>query len=293
MAKVTVATTAMRVAFDKKANLAKYMKFIDDAAKQHARLIVFPEQSLQGYLHNLGQWRPETLEYQHKNAEVVPEGESIQQLIEKAKEKNIYIVCGMTEVAPEEGGGVLYNTNVLVGPEGFIGKYRKTHQPLDECHVYYPGNGWSVQDIGFAKVGMLICYDKAFPESCRELVLQGAEILIMPTAWPLAAHGADPKTDYCAYLADIFERARAAENQVWFISSNHVGMSGDHQMFGNSRIVYPDGRDYAEIPYMEEGLLVRTIDVQSEIVKARTLAFLGLCMVKDRRPSACTHIAQE
>jgi len=266
------------------------MEYIDAAAKKGAKLIVFPEQSLQGYLHNLAVFKNETMEYQHKNAEPVPGGESVQQIIKKAKETDMYIVFGMTECDPSEGPDVLYNTDVLVGPEGFIGKYRKVHQPLDELHVYRPGDGWEVYDIGFAKVGMLICYDKAFPESTRELALQGAEILIMPTAWPLSAPDADPKTDYSAYLADIFERTRAAENQCWFISSNHVGRSGDHVFFGNSRIIYPNGRVCAEIPYMQEGLVTATIDIQEEIVKARTIEFFGLCMLKDRRPSAYRHL---
>jgi len=292
MSEITIATTAMNVAFDKRANLAKYMKFIDDAANKDANLIVFPEQSLQGYLHNLAVWKPKTLEYQHKNAEVVPDGESTQVLIEKAKKTGMYIIFGMTETAPDEGTGVLYNTAVLVGPEGFIGKYRKVHQPLDECHIYYSGKDWPVYDIGFAKIGMLICYDKAFPESCREMAIQGADILVMLTAWPLGKKGSDPETDYLTYLADIFDRVRAAENQTWFISSNHVGKSGDHEFPGNSRIVYPNGKICAEIPYMQEGLLIKTIDIDKEIVRARTIEALGLYMLKDRHSSTYTHIGQ-
>lgn len=115
---------------------------------------------------------------------------------------------------------------------------------------------------------MLICYDKAFPESCREMAVQRAEILIAPEAWPLTV--SDQETDFFAYLSDLFDRARAVENQTWLISSNHVGTSGEHEFFGNSRIVYPNGTICNEIPYMQEGLLIREIDVKGEIVRTRT-----------------------
>lgn len=282
MGTVTIATTAMNVSHDKQKNLEKYFRFIDEAASRGADLIVFPEQSLQGYLHNLGQLKMETLEYQHANAEVVPDGESTQALIRKAKEKDMYIIWGMTE-RDKDRYDVLYNSAVLVGPEGFVGVYRKVHQPLDEVHVYYPGDKWPVYDTRLGRIGMLICYDKCFPESTRELALKGAEILVMCTAWPLTYVGADYRTDHLKYLYDLFDRVRAAENQCFFVSSNHVGVSGEHEFFGHSRIVGPNGRDIVEIGY-EEGIAVATVDVRAEIVKARTRDFLGLCTLKDRKP---------
>jgi len=289
MSTVTLATVCMNVVFDKKKNLEKYFRFIDEAAAKNANLIAFPEQSLQGYLHNLGQFKLETMEYQHANAEVVPEGESTQALIAKAKEKNMYIIWGMTE-RDKERYDVLYNAAVLVGPEGFLGVYRKVHQPLDEKHVYFDGHEWPVFDTKIGKIGMLICYDKSFPESTRELALRGAEILVMPTAWPLTTVGADYKTDYCKYLYDLYDCVRAAENQCFFISSNHVGVSGDHEFFGHSRIVGPNGRVIVETG-MQEGLAVATVDVKEQIVKARTIDFLGLCQLKDRKPSTYTMIS--
>lgn len=282
MSEVTIATTCMNVVFDKKKNLEKYFRFIDEAAAKGADLIVFPEQSLQGYLFNMVSFKLETMEYQHANAELVPEGESTQLLIEKAKEKNIYIVWGMTE-RDKDRVDVLYNSSVIVGPEGFIGVYRKVHQPMDEIHVYYPGDKWPVFDTKLGKIGLLICYDKSFPESTRELALNGAEILIMSTAWPLSQVGADPNTDYCKYLYDLYDCVRAAENQCFFISSNHSGISGDHEYCGFSRIVGPNGCVITETG-PEERMALATVDVKAQIVKARTMDFLSLSQLKDRKP---------
>src|ERR1700719_1477528 len=167
MEKVILATVAMNVSFDKKKNVEKYLLFIEEAAKKGAKLIVFPEQSLQGYLKNLtGPLTIETIRYQHANAEIVPEGDTTQIMIQAAKKHNVYIIWGMTE-CDRDRFDVLYNTAVLVGPEGFVGSYRKVHQPLDELHVYYPGNDFPVYDTAIGKIGMLICFDKSFPESTR------------------------------------------------------------------------------------------------------------------------------
>ena len=112
-----IATCCMNCVYDKSANLAKYMKYIDEAAANGAKLVVFPEQSLQAYLKDLGAMPLSDYEYQHDNAEVVPDGPSTQALIAKAKEKDVYIIWGMTEKSAVDDV-IMYNTMVLVGPEG-------------------------------------------------------------------------------------------------------------------------------------------------------------------------------
>jgi len=286
----SIATVCMNVMHNKRKNLEVYMKHINEAAKVGAKLVVFPESSLQGHFHNARELRIESIEYQYENAEEVPEGESTQELIEKAKEKDIYVIWGMAERSLKEGIDKLYNTAVLVGPEGYLGKYRKVHLAFAEKYVFNSGNGWSVYETRIGKIGMLICYDKAFPEPCRELALQGAELLIMPTAWPLSKSGGDPNVeeDCKTYLYDLFDKVRAAENQCWFISSNQVGISGDHDYLGHSRIVAPNGRVVSELGY-EEGRVTASIDVRGAILKARTIEFPNV--LKDRKPSTYLHIA--
>ncbi|GGH82517.1 putative amidohydrolase [Pullulanibacillus pueri] len=276
MSKIKVATVAMGVTFNKEDNLKKYLAFIEQAALQEVDLIVFPEQSLQGYLKNLFALDRDNVTYQYEQAETVPEGPSVQTVIQAAARYNMHVVFGMTE--RERGKPhVLYNSAVLVGPEGYIGTYRKVHQPGDEVHVYYPGKDFPVFDTSLGKIGMLICYDKMFPESTRELTLKGAELLIMPTAWPLEEVGADPKTDANGFSYDLLDRVRALENQCWFISSDMSGIHGDHDFYGHSRIVAPTGETLAECGY-EEGMAVVEIDVMGEIVRSR----MSLNVLKDR-----------
>ncbi len=266
-----LATVSMQVTFDKKQNLARYLYYMDRAAHIGAELLVFPEQSLQGYLHNAAQLRMDFLAYQHAQAETVPDGPSTQLLIREAQQRNLYLVWGMTEVDPDEGPDVLYNTAVLVGPEGYIGKYRKVHQPLDELHIYWPGNEWPIFETKLGRIGLLICYDKQFPEATRELALRGAHLLVMPTAWALTVAGGDPnpEKDYQTYLYDLFDFTRAAENQLWFISSNQYGQAGDHDYLGRSRIVAPTGFPVAQVLY-EEGMASASVDIMGGIVRGRT-----------------------
>ena len=289
-----LATVSMQVVFDKEQNLARYLYYMDRAAEIGARLLVLPEQSLQGYLHNIAELRMETLTYQHTHAEMVPEGPSTQLLVREAQKRNLYLVWGMTEVDPEQGPDVLYNTAVLVGPEGYIGKFRKVHQPLDELHIYWPGNEWPVFETAIGRIGLLICYDKQFPEATRELALRGAHLLVMPTAWALSCVGGEPNPaeDYQTYLYDLFDFTRAAENQLWFISSNQYGRHGDHDYLGHSRIVAPTGLSVAEVLY-EEGMASAEIDILGGIVRGRTTESLGYNAMRDRRPETYTAITMQ
>lgn len=290
MGKIVIATVNMHVEYDKEKNLAKYMQYIDKAAEQGASLIVFPETSLQGYLENLSVFKETTVEYQHRNAEVVPAGPSTQALIQKAKEKKIYIIYGMTE-KDEAQPARIYNTAVLVGPEGFVGKYRKIHLPMDEAHVFYPGDEINVFSTSIGRIGMLICYDKDFPETARTLAAKGAEILVMPTAWSLDNSSETPEDNYSVFVYDLLDKVRALENQVFFISANQIGITGDIHFFGRSRVVAPSGKVLAE-NLNTEGMVVCSADITEEIVKVRTTGLFGLNLMKDRRPEMYRDLAE-
>lgn len=293
---LTIATVSMNVAFDKEKNLQKYFKFINEAVTKQVNLLVFPEQSLQGYLENLMVLKQSSVKYQHANAEPVPEGESVQKLIDKAKEKSIYIIWGMTECAPDEGIGVLYNTAVLVGPEGYVGKYRKVHSPIDEVHVYFPGSSFEIFSTSIGKIGMLICYDKMFPESTRELALQGADILVMPTAAPFfdpRCSSSKPETaqnDMYCRLWNTLDEIRAFENQCFFVSSNQFGVAGDHDYFGNSGVSSPMGVTLARTG-CEEAMATATVNIKSDMETARSV--LGAFLLKERCPDVYRHLQQD
>lgn len=287
----------MNCVYDKKENLAKYLRYIDEAADNGANLVLFPEQSLQGYLRSLVAMdvseNTETNEflYQYENAEVIPDGASVQAVIAKAKERGIYVAFGMTE-KDESVDCKLYNSAVLVGPEGFVGRYRKVHQPADEVHSYYSGNEFPVFDTALGKIGMLICYDAWFPESGRELALKGADIILKPTATCFMNEEKNFETDQAYYSYDLCEKATALQNNVFFISANQTGLSGSSDYFGHSNIIAPNGRVLATTGNAEGIAYYETPDVKKEIYWAR-VQFAGLNFLKDRKPCAYTAISQE
>lgn len=295
--KVTFASVSMNVDLNKERNLNKILNLIDEAAENSADLIVFPEQCLQGYLTNvvgmdMSNGEKDEFVYQYNNAELVPEGPSVQQIIAKAKEKNLYVVFGMTE-KDKEVDYKLYNTAVLTGPDGYVGKYRKVHQPADELHVYYGGNSFPVFDTKIGKIGMLICYDKWFPETTRELVLNGAEILTLPTATAFSdPEAADYKKDYAFYTFELMDRVRALENQTFFIGANQVEWSGNSRYFGNSKIVSPNGKVVSETGFKEGIAYYTTENISKEIYDAKH-CFAGLNFLKDRHPSLYGEISSD
>lgn len=285
----------MNCTYNKEVNLSKYLYYMKKAASEGADLIVFPEQSLQGYLTdvaamNMTGSEENDFRYQYENAETLPDGPSIKKIEEAAAEYGLYTVFGMTE-RDQELDYKLYNTAVLIGPQGYIGSYRKVHQPDDECHIYYSGTEFKVFHTGIGNIGLLICYDKWFPESTRELAVQGADLLIMPTATCFSEpEKEDFSTDYAYYTFDMMDKIRALENQTFFISSNQVGLCGKSLYFGNSSIVTPKGYIGATTGY-QEGICFYETDLHREIYEAK-YAFAGMSFLKDRRPSAYNHISE-
>jgi predicted amidohydrolase len=286
---IIISAVTMNCFRDKKKNMEKYRDFIRQAAAEGGQLIVFPEMSLQGYVWEmLNQNTEEELRYHHENAEPIP-GPSTEEIAEEAAKYNIHIIFGMTEKAEVGGGAVLYNASVMVGPKGPIGVYRKVHSPGNELHLFNKGNLWPVFKTELGTIGMLLCYDKFFPEATRELALQGAEILVSLSAW---SKGGDvPEPAYYSSLDKLLDRIRAIENQCWLVSANQVDLEqkGGLEYYGHSRIVSPDGIVLAEGGY-KEGLVMASVDIRGEMHRARTITFFGLNLIKDRMPATYRNI---
>lgn len=288
----------MHCELNKEANLKKMLALVDEAADSGANLLVLPEQALQGYLTSVVAMDcsadPAKNEfcYQYRNAETVPDGASVQAMIRKAEERKIYVCFGMTEKDAEEDSK-LYNTAVLVGPDGYIGRYRKVHQPADELHAYYGGDDFPVFDTPIGKLGMLICYDAWFPESGRELALRGAQIILKPTATCHGTpdHNLDEDQGYYSY--DLCERATALQNGCFFVSANQVGLCGASDYFGHSNVIRPNVR-IARTTGEQEGIVFLDVeDLQKELFMAREVGFSGLYFLKDRHPSLYTHLCAQ
>ena len=140
----------------------------EQAVAEKAELVLFPELVIHGHC------TPNTWTL----AEPVPDGPSVAALVNIAKRHRVVLCAGMSEKERD----IVYNTQVLVGPDGYIGKQRKLHLSRDEGFYYKGGRDINVFDIGPCKVGIVICYDNQFPEISRVLALRGAEVMLMPHA---------------------------------------------------------------------------------------------------------------
>ena len=191
------------------------------------------------------------------------------------------VVClGYCEASPT---GRRYNAAVCVSGDGVLGRHRKVHQPPGEIGVYTPGEGFAAFDTPAGRVGMLIDYDKTFPESARSLALDGAEIVACLSAWPTSITNRAPRLaqDRQARLFDLYDQARAAENQVVLASSNQTGALGGMRFLGQAKVVGPGG-DILARTWSKAGLAVAEVEVQAEIARARRVQH----HLAERRPGS-------
>jgi predicted amidohydrolase len=224
-------------------NLDKIRKNAARARRQGAQLLVLPEMSLTGYV-----LRDEVYEL----AERIP-GPSTRMVEKIAEESKIHIVFGMPEIS-ENTEGTLHNTAVLVGPKGFIGKYRKmylpTHSIFEEKRYFRPGYQAAVFDTDIGKLGLIICYDIYFPEIIRLTRLRGAQLIVCISASPGVRR----------WYFEVLTLARAIENTAYFAFVNLAGIEDGLQFWGGSRLVGPSGRVLVQAKYDEEDFVVGEVN---------------------------------
>lgn len=285
----TIATWAFSGTYDIGMSIKKHLAGMEEAARAGAELVVFPETSLQGYPAVLAPGEePAVLQDTYEAAEPL-DGPRVAELTRAARDLGIHVVFGLTERGAKPG--VIFNTTVLAGPDGVVGVYRKVHVGITEQVIWSRGRQWPVFGTPLGRIGMLICYDQAWPESCRELSLQGAELLIMSTAWPLRPGESSPDGALSADHYLLYGKARAVENSRWFISSNFTGQLGGFSFFGNSQIIDPLGRVVAETGTSPEAsFALADIDVAGGINAAHARS-KGARLWRDRRPETYTHLA--
>jgi predicted amidohydrolase len=278
----TLAVCAFSPTYDVAASLAAHLRYIDEAADRGADLVVFPEVSLHGYPPDVASLQlTSVLERVYEVAEHVPGGASVRTIAAKAGERDIHVIYGLHEAGDRRG--IVYNSVVLTGPDGHIGTYRKVHVGVGERLIWRLGHDWPVFTTRFGRIGMLICWDKDFPESTRELTLRGADLLVISTAW---GDLPDPDADgdsTSVRLYDLFERARAAENGRWLISANFIGDLGGHHFIGRSQIVNPLGDVITTTGGSGIGLTTATVEIEAGIAAAYA-RWEGPYVVRDRRP---------
>jgi predicted amidohydrolase len=247
-------------------NLQRMREIAREQSARDVHLTVFPEAAVSGYCF-------ESLEEAMPFASTIP-GPATAELADICRETGRYLVAGMLEV----DGPRLFNSAVLVGPEGLIGAYRKIHLPyLGIDRFATPGDRpFQVWNAGPVRVGMHICYDGSFPESARVMAIQGADLIVLPTNWPAKSECA------AAHLANI----RAHENNLYYMCVNRVGVERGFGFIGGSKMCDPAGETLAEAPGNQEQVIVATIDLERARRKrlVRVPGRHEINRIADRRP---------
>lgn len=219
----------------------KTVQLILSASKTGARLIVLPELCSTGCMFSN---RQELI----RLAEKVPDGRTTEAWVEIARRYTLWIVAGIAEM----DGSRLYNTAVLVGPSGFIGKYRKTHLWHGEKVFFDPGDlGMPVFSTPIGRIGIQVCYDIWFVEMTRILAMQGADIICVPTNWvplndqelpeALERSGGMPMANYISIT-------NAHLNCVWVACCSRTGVERGQSFLGRSIICIPQDRSSQGLP---------------------------------------------
>lgn len=245
------------------------------AAGNGARLVVFPECALTGYVFAS---RQEAIPFM----ETIP-GPSTAKLAACCQELGIHIIVGLLEIDADR----CFNAAVLVTAEGLVEKYRKNHLPfLGVDRFLDPGDQpFRVHSTSIGNIGIHICYDCNFPESARVLSLLGADILVLPTNWP----GGRDK------IAGYVINTRAYENKVHLIAADRVGTERGTRFIGTSKIINAWGDTLAEASSTDEEIIYAEISLaearQKRIVFKPgefELDFLG-----DRRPELYSELTRQ
>lgn len=269
----TLRMAAVAAPFDRDldACFARIERLADDARADGIGLLALPEACLGGYLTDLD-----------GEADGPPalriDGPEIQRLAAIAGD--LVIAAGYCE---EVGDGTRYNSAVCVTGDGVLGNHRKVHQPLAEDASFRAGDQFAAFVTPVGRLGMMVCYDKAFPESARALALDGAEIILCLSAWPGSRTNpsADLARDRWKRRFDLFDQARALENQVVWLSANQTGRYGSLRFVGSAKVVDPGGEVLADTG-VAGGVAVAELDVGRALADARR----SMGHLRDRRPDA-------
>jgi predicted amidohydrolase len=270
MAVLRLAAAAAHFGRDLPRSLERIDMVVTAARRAGSSLLVLPDAALGGYLADLRSPDPDALP-----PALTPDAPEFARIREMAGDM---VVClGYSELSE----GRRWNSAVCLTGDGVLGRYRKVHQPPGEALVYESGDVIAAFDTPVGRLGMLIDYDKTFPEAARTLAMDGARIVACLSAWPASLTQRAPRLtqDRQSRLFDLYDCARAAENQVVWVSANQTGSMGGLRFLGQAKVVGPGG-DVLARTWAKAGLAVAEVDVDAEIDRAR----LVLHHLRERRP---------
>lgn len=250
---------------DLERSIDKVERIVDDARSSGVELLVLPDATLGGYLTDL----------RHPSADSLPPAlPEDSPLITRVREiaQDMVVCFGYTEEVLSGDEVVHHNAALCVHGDGVLGRHRKVHQPAGEALAFRAGDRFAAFDTPLGRLGMLIDYDKTFPESARSLALDGAEVIACLSAWPASVTDRASRLpqDRQSRLFDLYDSARAAENQVVWVSSNQTGVMGGLRFLGQAKVVGPGG-DVLARTWSKGALAVADVDVRTEINRSRRI----------------------
>lgn len=241
---VTMAAVQFSASLDRTANIKRALQFAQTAIERGAQLVCFPECFTLPWLHQLD--RDEYLEL----AETIP-GPSTEPFLRLAADTGTVFVCPILEIADSRN----YFTAVIIGPDGIIGKYRKTHLAnvafWEESEIVDTGTQLPVFDIGFAKIGVLMGWDLFYPEAVRTLTSHCAELIVAPTASALASQS--------RWLNVLI--GHAVCNNCFMLRVNRCGVEGDLEFYGESFCVDPFGHLLEQPTFHRDSVMISEVDM--------------------------------
>jgi N-carbamoylputrescine amidase len=257
----------------KQAMIDKHERYIADAAQRGSQITCLQEIFYGPYFCAEQQTR------WYDFTEPIPDGPTIKRMQELARKHQMALIVPIYEVEQE---GLYYNTAAVIDRAGnYLGKYRKNHIPhvapgFWEKFYFRPGNlGYPTFDLGFARVGVYICYDRHFPEGARALGLNGAEIVFNPSA---------TVAGLSEYLWKLEQPAHAVANGYFIGAINRVGTEAPWnigQFYGSSYFCNPRGQVIAEASRENDEVLVADLDLDQIREVRQTWQFF-----RDRRPDS-------
>lgn len=233
------------------ANAEKAVKKLEELKEQGVDLAIFPEAYLTGYCVNSEQEAEELAinASVDSNSELTSFHESLEAMHEATERIDIGCVIGFAGKNKLEGK---FNAAALFEPSKAPRIYRKTHLPfLGYDRFALPGLELDLFGTKWGKIGILICFDQRPPEAARTLALKGADLIVLPTNWPIGAE----------VSAEHMSIARAAENKVFMATCNRVGIENGTSFIGKSKIIHCSGKVLASAGDGEE-TLIADIDVE-------------------------------
>ena len=252
--------------------LVRIEAIIEAARSQQVDVLVFPDATIGGYLGTFAEADVTGLP-----PSLPADAPELKRVAAMAGE--VVVCLAYREVDGEDH----YNAAVCLSGDGVLGRHRKVHQPVGEGRAYRAGNSFAAFDTPVGRMGMLVDYDKTFPEASRTLARDGAQLIACLSAWPASLTNRAPRLvqDRQSRLFDLYDCARAAENQVVWVSANQTGSMGRLRFLGQSKVVGPGG-DVLARTWAKAGLALAELDVAAEVSRAR----LVLDHLRERKPEA-------